>query len=189
MTKVQQTIDLFNTLYIVCLVLFIVLLLVSVVLFIKFDIKNIFNVLTGRSVKKTIKEMNEQNEKTGQLRRTPMQPAMSRKLGKQSGQLQGRAPVITPPPSQPVYEEGSNATTVLQQNDAGASETTVLENTGSGNFETTVLNQRDDSNKTDTLETATNEYSMETAQREVDEQYGLFKITYSELHIHTNEVV
>ena len=206
MTQVQQTIELFNTLYIVCLVLFIIFLIVSIILFFKFDIRNIFNVLTGRSVKKTIKAMNEQNEKTGQLRRVTMQPAPSRKLGRQTGQLAKSATLTgmhttTTAVSPQSIDDGSNATSVLKPTDDGASATTVLQSTDDGSNATTVLSQTDTrmedtsvlsqsaDSTTSPLKPESNEYSVEIAQGEVDEQYGLFKILHTELHIHTNEVV
>ena len=57
MQQIQQKIELFHNLYLVCLILCLVCLALSIFFFFKFDIRNIFNIRTGRSVKKTVKQM------------------------------------------------------------------------------------------------------------------------------------
>lgn len=52
MQQIQQKIDLFHNLYLVCLILCLVCLALSIFFFFKFDIRNIFNIRTGRSVKR-----------------------------------------------------------------------------------------------------------------------------------------
>lgn len=194
MAQIQSTINLLHTLFVVCLVFCCIFFVVSIIFFFVFDIRNIFNVLTGRSVKKTVKEMNEQNERTGQLRRTSMYPVQSKQLKKEHKRIQGNtkdfvkdsaqtdpltaAPITT----EPGYQQGANETEALQ---SGSTETTVLQGQ---NNETTVL-QMDNSMETTVLQQMGNAYSVEIAQKEVDEQYGKFQIQSSTLLIHTSEVV
>lgn len=59
MQQIQQQINIFHTLFYVCLALCIVFLILSVIFFFKFDIRNIFNTKTGRSVRKTVQSMEE----------------------------------------------------------------------------------------------------------------------------------
>ena len=71
MQQIQQQISLYHTLFYVCLGLCIFFFLLSLVFFFKFNIRNIFNARTGRSVKKTVQDMEAKNAHTGQLRRPP----------------------------------------------------------------------------------------------------------------------
>lgn len=175
MEQIQQQISLFNTLFYVCLGVCIFCLVLSIIFFFKFDIINIFNARTGRSVKKTVQHMEEINSRTGQLRRPVGRGntgtlsrsgniGNSKKLG--SVRKAKMEDIIQPPPT-PTEPLAANPTGVL---DAGATE--VLD-AGA----TEVLNQ--------SMQTAT----IEMAQREVDESHGMFRIEKYELHIHTNEVV
>ena len=71
MQQIQQQIDTFHTLFYVCLGLCIVFLILSAIFFFKFDIRNIFNAKTGRSVRKTVQSMEEKNARTGSLEDRP----------------------------------------------------------------------------------------------------------------------
>lgn len=71
MQQIQQQISLYHTLFYVCLGLCIFFFLLSLVFFFKFNIRNIFKARTGRSVKKTVQDMEAKNAHTGQLRRPP----------------------------------------------------------------------------------------------------------------------
>ena len=61
MQQIQQQINMFHTLFYVCLGLCIVFLILSVIFFFKFDIRNIFNARTGLSLRKTVQSMEEKN--------------------------------------------------------------------------------------------------------------------------------
>lgn len=82
MQQIQQQIQLFHDLFLICMGLCLLFLVLSLMFFLKFDIRNIFNVRTGRSIKKTIKEMEEVNARTGQLRRTAPSVGTSKRLNK-----------------------------------------------------------------------------------------------------------
>lgn len=71
MQEVQQQISLYHMLFYACLVSSVFWFLLSVVFFFKFDIPNIFDMRTGRSVKKTIQRMEEMNARTGQFCSVP----------------------------------------------------------------------------------------------------------------------
>ena len=64
MEKIQQQINLFHGLFSVCLAICIFCFALSIIFLFQFDIRNIFNVRTGRSVKKTVQEVHERNAQT-----------------------------------------------------------------------------------------------------------------------------
>lgn len=166
MQQIQQQINLFHTLFYVCLGLCIFCFVLSIIFFFKFNIRNIFNARTGRSVKKTVQRVEEMNAKTGPLRRPAGRGntgtlsrsgnlGKSRKLG---NVRQVNIEEIVQPPSQPTeplsntYAEGTGATEVLSME------------------EREVM-------------------TPEKAQQEVDESFGMFRIEKYILLIHTDEVV
>lgn len=165
MQQIQQQINLFHTLFYVCLGLSIFCLVLSIFFFFKFDIRNIFNARTGRSVKKTVQRVEKMNAKTGPFRRPVGRGntgtlSRSGNLGKSrklSGVRQVNTEDIIQPPSQPT-EPLSNAYT----EEAGAAEVLHME-------------------KREAL-------TPEKAQQEVDESFGMFRIEKCILLIHTDEV-
>ncbi|QBE95743.1 hypothetical protein PMF13cell1_01267 [Blautia producta] len=117
MEQIQQQIQLFHNLFLVCMGLCIFFLVLSVMLFFKFDIRNIFNVRTGRSVKKTIKEMEEVNARTGQLRRTSPSAGTSKRLNKvRKVDLQD---VVQNPKTSSNLASGQDSTEVLTESTGG----------------------------------------------------------------------
>ncbi|MEE1444899.1 MAG: hypothetical protein UGF43_15010 [Blautia sp.] len=101
MEQIQQQISLFHTLFYVCLGICIFCLILSIIFFFKFDIVNIFNARTGRSVKKTVQQVEEMNARMEDI--------------------------IQPPPASPIapLSQGGSATEVL-----GAGTTEVLNQSG-----------------------------------------------------------
>lgn len=183
MQQIQQQISLYHTLFYVCLGFCIFFLLLSVVFFFKFNIRNIFNARTGRSVKKRVQDMEEKNAHTGQLRRPGR--GYTGTLGKtgtlgrssgigRSGSLD-RSGNLTPskrlarvrkadmeeliqPPSRPTEPlEDSTPTGV--------------------SMETQVLSQEE------------RMPTLEQVQKEADQSQGMFRIEKYIMLIHTNEVV
>lgn len=163
MQQIQQQINLYHTLFYVCLGICIFCFLLSVAFFFKFDIRNIFNARTGRSVRKTVQQMEEINARTSQLRR-PSGKGNTGALSR-SGNLsasrkrstvrrENMSDIIQPPPAketEPLREE-MNATEVLSYQERFA-------------------------------------MTPEKAQEEVDESFGMFRIEKCVLFIHTDEVV
>lgn len=175
MEQIQQQINLFHTLFYVCLGICIFCLILSIIFFFKFDIINIFNARTGRSVKKTVQQVEEMNARTGQLRRPVGRGntgtlsrsgniGNSKKLG--SVRKAKMEDIIQPPPANPagplppgMRQGGNGATEVL-----GAGATEVLNQMGAM-------------------------VTKEMVQQEVDESHGMFRIEKYEMYIHTDEVV
>lgn len=68
MQKLEQMINIYHTAFIIFLVLTILFLLLSVFLFFKLNIREIYDLRTGRGARRKIQEMEEINERTGKLR-------------------------------------------------------------------------------------------------------------------------
>lgn len=175
MEQIQQQINLFYTLFYVCLGICIFCLILSVIFFFKFDIINIFNARTGRSVKKTVQQVEEMNARTGQLRRPTGRGntgtlsrsgniGNSKKLG--SVRKARMEDIIQPPPVSPTapLSPGMSGGSADGTEILGAGETEVLNQVGSM-------------------------VTKEMAQQEVDESHGMFRIEKYEMYIHTDEVV
>lgn len=64
----ENMISLFHTGYLVCIGLAVFFLLLTIFLFFKFKIPALFSAKTGRAMRKTIKEIEENNARTGRLR-------------------------------------------------------------------------------------------------------------------------
>lgn len=166
MQQIQQQISFYHTLFYVCLGICIFSFLLSVVFFFKFDIRNIFNARTGRSVKKTVRQVEEMNARTGQLRRPAGRGntgnlSRSGSLGfskRLSGVRKANMSEIVEPPGKPTEPLSGNYV-------QAAGETEVL--------------------KTSLQEVLT----PEKAQAEADESFGMFRIEKCMMFIHTDEVI
>ena len=170
MQQIQQQINMFHTLFYVCLGLCIVFLILSVIFFFKFDIRNIFNARTGRSLRKTVQSMEEKNARTGSLRRAAGRGytgtlARSGGIGK-SGSLSKRFGKVRKADMNELIQPPSRPTEALQ---------TEQKNTSS--METQVLSSED------LVPT------LEQIQKEEDQSYGMFRIEKYTMLIHTDEVV
>ena len=178
MEQIQQQINFFHIMFVICLILALVCLGLSVFFFFKFKILNIFNIKTGRSVKKSVEKVNEMNAKTGQLRQMPSNThrRKSQKLTK-------------PQPGLDLNTMDPNAVSDLTNvsgfaaaaDDIGSDSTAKLDQVRP---ETMVLNQ---GKPEDTKEEF--RYSIEIAQDEIDQQYGKFVLKTSIMLIHTKEVI
>lgn len=170
MQQIQQQINMFHILFYVCLGLCIVFLILSVIFFFKFDIRNIFNAKTGRSVRKTVQSMEEKNARTGSLRRPAGRGytgtlARSGGIGK-SGSLSKRFGKVRKADMNELIQPPSRPTEALQ---------TEQKNTSS--METQVLSPED------LVPT------LEQIQKEADQSHGMFRIEKYTMLIHTDEVV
>ena len=104
MEQIQQQISLFHTLFYACLGICIFCLILSIIFFFKFDIVNIFNARTGRSVKKTVQQVEEMNARMEDIiQPPPASPTASLSPG-MSGGSAGATEVL-----------GAGATEVLNQ--------------------------------------------------------------------------
>ena len=68
MESSERLIELYRMGFIICLCLAAVFLLLSIFFFFKFRIRDVFDFLSGRAEKKSVKQMEEKNAKTGKLR-------------------------------------------------------------------------------------------------------------------------
>lgn len=162
----EQLINTLHTCFIAFLIITILFLVISVILFFALDIRNVFNHLTGRAVKKTIAQMQEANNSTGRLRKvnkmamgemTPISVTDDLVADSVTERLQEDSTDKT---------EGSEETSHL--NDGG--QYTTLLNAG----ETSVLNQ---------------EMAYECQATGQNVTIGTFVVTKKEMFIHTDEIV
>lgn len=171
MIQAQQQINLYHTLFLICMTVFLIGIVLTVVLFILLDIRRIFGIKTGRSVKKKVREMAEENEKTGRLIR--IQPVVataditSKKLRK-SGRL-----------SRPGSQESVHSSSANMEYQ-GSEDTSVLQNQQmtEGSADTALLQ-----NYISETQNAGND------RGDKDQTYGRFAIVKSIVIIHTNEMV
>ena len=169
MQQIQQQINMFHTLFYVCLGLCIVFLILSVIFFFKFDIRNMFNARTGRSLRKTVQSMEEKNARTGSLRRAAGRGytgtlARSGGIGK-SGSLSKRFGKVRKADMNELIQPPSRPTEALQ---------TEQKNTSS--METQVLSPEDAG------------FTLEEIQKEADQSHGMFRIEKYIMLIHTDEM-
>lgn len=121
MAQAQQQIELFHTLFQICLGVCIVGLILSVLFFFLFDIRKIFNAKSGRSVKRAVQQMEENNARTGKLAMPSlnMEPERSGDFSSRSGEMvkSGR-----------LHRSGrlGRSGKLIQAESEGASETSVL---------------------------------------------------------------
>lgn len=164
MQETEQLIALYHTGFIICLILTLLFAALSVFIFFMFKIRRVFDFLTGRAEKRTIKQMEEENAQTGKLRQDTYIPESTGDLyTTPSGSI---PPVIYPPtgevatggePTEKMHTNVSHTqvpgagiqsdsksgsagkrderTEILPE---GSEETTLLQ--GDGSEETTLLN-------------------------------------------------
>ena len=149
--ETEQLIGLYHTGFIVCLILTILFVALSVLLFFKLRIRDVFNFMTGRAEKMTIRRMEEENAKTGKLRQEYLNPATSSDLYTTPS---GNIPPVIYPPTEPTNTgtekteptlrnaEGSSRTDLLKPENDGSEATTLLR--GEGSEETTLLKHEPD---------------------------------------------
>ncbi|HIX36606.1 MAG TPA: hypothetical protein H9738_01870 [Candidatus Blautia pullistercoris] len=172
MQQIQQQIDTFHTLFYVCLGLCIAFLILSVIFFFKFDIRNIFNTKTGRSVRKTVQSMEEKNARTGSLRR-PAGRGYTGTLARSGGI--GRTGGLSP--SKRLGKVRNVDMNDLIQPPSRPTEALGTEQQSASSMETQVLSPEDLAS------------TLEQIQKEADQSHGMFRIEKYIMLIHTDEVV
>ena len=206
MGETEQMISLYHTGFMICLVLTILFIALSVFLFFKLKIRNVFNILTGRAEKRSIRMMEEENAKTGKLRRdyTPTHTS-SDLYTTPSG---GVPPVVyTPTDDQgadktserrPSHLVSSVSQTVQPANhEEEGSEATTLLHEGEGSEATTLLHETDipaedlsEGTPGETmLLTPQMEAEMNAAEENKRKIPGRFQITKDQIWIHTDEMI
>ena len=145
--ETEQLIGLYHTGFIVCLILTILFVALSVLLFFKLRIRDVFNFMTGRAEKMTIRRMEEENAKTGKLRQEYLNPATSSDLYTTPS---GNIPPVIYPPTEPT-NTGTEKTEPILRNAEGSSRTDLLKPESDGSEATTFLNQGEGSEETTLL--------------------------------------
>ena len=147
MQETEQLITLYHTGFIIFLILTILFAALSVLIFFLFKIRRVFDYLTGRAEKRTIRQMEEENAQTGKLRQDTFIPESTGDLYKTpSGSI---PPIIYPPtgematggdPTEKMHTGASQTQPYMQaQGDVsrGDEKTELLPD---GSEETTLLN-------------------------------------------------
>lgn len=182
MQQSEQLINFFHVGFIICLCLAVIFAIVSIILFFQLRIREVFDFLTGRAQKRTVKQMEEENAKTGKLRQNFYSDLKSSDLYPDtSGRISaGKSVSITEPinsktdPTEKTVQSARispnqerNETTLLN---SGSEETTLL---SSGSGETVLL--------TPDMEAAIHK------ETEAKSSIGTFIIIKEQMEIHTQE--
>lgn len=189
MQEAEQLISLYHTGFIVCLCLAILFAVLSVIIFFVFDIRGVFDFMTGRAEKRTIRKMEEENARTGKLREEYHEPGSSADLYRTpSGSI--------PPVIYPVTEPANTGVEKTEKMyppagiDAGSEETTLLAE-NAGIEETTLLNSGEESFGETVLLTPGMKQAIASADEKKEKKDSLrkFIITKENIWIHTNELI
>ena len=135
-----EFINLYHTGFIVCLCLMILFIGISIILFFVFRIRDVFDFMTGRGQKRTIRMMEEANARTGKLREDYIPNTRSALQRTPSGSIPAVSYPVTQPtdtgreptakiPRQAGAEEKTYAPTAAPSE--GSEETELLMNMGS----------------------------------------------------------
>ena len=119
--SLQSQINLFHTISLICLVIFIILLMISVFLFIKLDIRAVIGFLTGKTQRKTVEKMiagepsgsldkSSKGKKKNKKHRNVSKKAVADTIMTPSGQLK------KPGSDEVMLSTGSDITDVLGEN-------------------------------------------------------------------------
>lgn len=162
MNNSTQLLKLFHTGFTVCLALGIIFLLVSILLFVKFDIKGIWELRSGRARARAIKEKQEEAALSGKLR-TGKKPVPELK---KSGQLKEMAQAKAQPEGQ------------MEASEQPVEETGVLDAPNAPVIQTASAQLQEGTDLT-----------MALNPRERQIGAGKFLIERQIIHIHTEEVI
>ena len=174
----------FRTCLYVCLAIALVGALSALILYLRFDIRTIFEIRSGIAARRTIQRMAEANARTGRLYREDLFYASDRLTGSFSGPLSGQE--TAPPPQYPTQPAaaaataGDGGTELLSP--AGDGGTELLAPAGNGN--TTILSASDSSKAAPAVAETT--ILRSAAQRKPG---FVFQVTQSVLLIHTDETI
>ena len=207
MQQTEQIIALLHIGFIVCICLAVLFAVLSIVLFFKLRIRDVFDFLTGRAQKRTIRQMEEVNAQTGKLRQDTFIPEATGDLYRTpSGSI---PPIIYPPtgktatgaePTEHVHRDGpyvqgsggigGYSGSMARDDDktemlsGGTEETTLLP--GEGSEETTILNEGTEETM---LLTPELEQAMQQEQETKKPYSGKFEIIKEMMLIHTEEII
>ncbi len=207
MQKLEQMINIYHTAFIIFLVLTILFLLLSVFLFFKLNIREIYDLRTGRGARRKIQEMEEINERTGKLREDVVYENYN--MTNYDLMPQSKSEPLQEVRHTVIYQDQGNVGLSVKQSQAmeaveGGEDTTLLNDESetsllSDDSETTLLNGdlqtsllRGES-KTLILghseELETSQLEDCKAKEEKKETVGKFNIEKEVMLIHTDEIL
>lgn len=196
MQETEQIIALYHTGFIVCLCLTILFAVLSVMFFFVFKIRRVFDFITGRGEKRTVRMMEEENAKTGKLRQDYLNPVTSSDLYRTPS---GSIPTVV----HPITEQMNTGTEPTEQTYRTAPETGAGGRPENGSTATELLHTRADDgsaetellcseNRTANGETTLLAPEMEAARTQAEKKSllpGKFIIIKENIWIHTDELI
>ena len=175
---VQENIDRYHTIWLVCLIAAICFLLVAIVLFVVLKIPKVFLMITGISRKKAINEITESAEYTSQLANLkPGKPIPQPKNRKKQEMYSASGKLNIHSGSVPITQIDPKADYADPR-----SETTLLSNSPEESLGTTVLSYQGAEMETSVLSGGRSEIKLDR------KSFG-FRITREILLVHTNEEI
>ena len=210
MESSERLIELYRMGFIICLCLAAVFLLLSIFFFFKFRIRDVFDFLSGRAEKKSVKQMEEKNAKTGKLRddyyaeplrselyKTPSGKVVPTMYPQTEPMNTGTEPTqetqtkMSQTPTQP-SSNGSEETTLFGNGETGTEETTLLGNQNRNKEEQEIPGYNGETALlTPEMEKAIHKQQEEKKQEEKEKEArrNKFEIIKEQIEIHTKEVI
>lgn len=206
MQKLEQMINIYHTAFIIFLVLTILFLIISIFLFFKLNIREIYDMRTGRGARRKIQEMEEINERTGKLREDVAPKNYD--TSEYDIMPQSKSEPLQEIKHNVTYQDGGNKTSPVENHpaveaDAGMENTTLLNDESattllnddaqttllSDDSQTTLLSS-EISNISQTEETTQLEAGAAGEEKEEKiEKPGRFHIEKDVMLIHTDEIL
>ncbi len=216
MQKLEQMINIYHTAFIIFLVLTILFLIISIFLFFKLNIREIYDMRTGRGARRKIQEMEEINERTGKLREDVVQKNYD--TSEYDIMPQSKSEPLQEIKHNVTYQDGGNKTSPVENHpaveaDAGMENTTLLNDESattllnddsqttllSDDSQTTLLSSEIKETKEISSETSNISQTEETTQLDAGavaeekeeklEKPGRFHIEKDVMLIHTDEIL
>lgn len=173
MQGTEQLIELYHAGFLICLILTIVFAFLSILIFFKFKIRQVFDLMTGRGEKRTIRQMEEENAKTGKLRQDVYIPTASEELPRTPS---GNIPKVI----MPVTEEMDIGTEITEK-----TYTPAADQIAEGSEETTLLADEEGYGETTVLGSK----ASDPVKKEGKQIPGKFEIIKENMWIHTKEII
>lgn len=185
MQETEQIISLYHTGFMICLGLAVIFTILSIIFFFKFDIRKVFDFRTGRGERRIIRQMEEENAKTGKLRNQDSKNNETEELYRTSS---GNVSPVIYPTTKPT-NTGTGVTDSIGTNGTA----TTVNDDAEGNVETEVLESTRRSNESGSMETTVLTPEMEAAMKaEVEAKENTrwhFEIVKENIWIHTEETI
>lgn len=168
MQRLESQISMYHTIFMICIVLFVLFLLVDIFLFIKLDIRKVIGFLTGKTARKTIEEM-ERPEALGESARLSGKVSGTKKKKKAKDSKNKRKGMDIMTPSGQIKLPGSDE---------------VMQSTGSD-----ITDVLHGSEPTDPIAEETSSATDILEERQKPSHKGYFKIVKEIMLTHTDEVI